>query len=163
MRFRLLPFSVCISEQLLRNVFPPNLALWWGGKGIWERGWQGKGLQRHQRGWGTSMKVWARHQRLDMPFLTANESRTSLRTFRSSKLSISSAARVGMRDDSLAHFQGSWLLFARQRYRGEVIDRCCLELAEKPQSQGSFPLQISLGAGTKGEEPMSRIHVLTQF
>lgn len=78
------------------------------------------------------------NQRLDMPFLTANESRTSLRTFRSNKLSISSAERVGMRDDSLAHLQGSRLLFACQRYR-EVIDRCCLELAEYPQSQGSFP------------------------
>lgn len=134
------------------------------GNGIWERDWQEKGLQWNQRGWGTSpMKVWARHHRLDMPFLTANESHTSLWTFCSNKLSISSAVHVGMRDESLAHFQGLWLLFARQRYRGEVIDRCCLELAEYPQSQGSFPLQISLGAGMKGEEPMSCIHVLTQW
>lgn len=46
-----------------------------------------------------------RHQRLDMPFLTANEYRSSLRTSSTNRLSISSGVRVRMRDDLLAHFQ----------------------------------------------------------
>lgn len=49
MRFRLFAFLVCISEQLVRNVFPLNSALWWGGDRIWERDWREKGVRRHQR------------------------------------------------------------------------------------------------------------------
>lgn len=73
-----------------------------------------------------------RHQRLDMPFLTANEYRSSLRTSSTNRLSISSGVRVRMRDDLLAHFQASWLLFAWRVYQGEVIDRCFSKLAEHP-------------------------------
>lgn len=80
---RLLAFSVCIPEQLVSNVLqlssPPVVGCGASNR-TGEQPRQANGLQRLQTGLGTSyMKVWTRHQRLDMPFHTANEYRTSLR------------------------------------------------------------------------------------
>lgn len=131
MASRLHAFLRCVSEQLTSNVLQLNFSPVVGSGA-------GNGMRERQPAL-TETGTGTRHQRLNMPFLTANEYRSSLRTSSTNRLSISSRVRVRMRDDLLDRFQASWLLFAWRVYRGEVIDRCFLKLAEHPWSQGLLP------------------------
>lgn len=134
-----LPFQFVFPKQLVSNVLELKstpVAGYGASNGTWEQPGQANGLQRPQRGLGTSyMKVWTRHQRLDMPFHTANEYRTSLRNL---QLKQAINQQHGVCQDE------RWLA---RSFSGIVTPVCMLEIPRRSYWQMLF------GAGWTSPKP----------